>query len=173
MKLVAVTHYRCGEYDGMTYLLAPDDITEDKFDDDVETAMKNHLKAIDDFKSSEPAPSGLYRDRIVDFPDDMTISEAKKKIEEIKKKQKEYEDKKRKAVRSFGAYMEDLGYEILSWSSMEDRSFFTGTVWWGHRHGDPLNYECMEADYHPFKEENKVRAIGRIKKVESEKPKGT
>ena len=72
MKLVKIEHLRCGEYEGYTYLLAPDNITKEKFQEDVYKASKNYLKAKEDFKKMNERPKYLSPS-LNEFPDNIKI----------------------------------------------------------------------------------------------------
>lgn len=160
MKLVRIIHYRCGEFDSSTYLLAPDDITEEQLEKDANTAFQNHINAIEEYKNSGNEP--LYRQKLEDFPGHVTIAEAQSIIEKAKEQAIDFEKKKRKAFRSFGDFMVELGYILLGF---EDEGIIPETyINWGHRHGDPLNMSSTGSiDFHPFKEDKKVKILGKIK----------
>ena len=162
MKLVKINHYRCGEWSGRTFLWAPDDITEEKLDEDIEKAYKDHINAIEEFKKITEKGSMWPKSSVFDFPGEMTMAEAQKIIEEEKAKGRKYDKKKTEAVRSFGHFMAKLGYVQLG--SGYDEDFILETdVYWGHRHGDPINMSDSGAiDYAPYKSKKRVRAAGVI-----------
>ena len=56
MKLVKITHWRCGEVDGCTFLAAPDGITEEQLGRDTETAETQYIEAIKAFEEANKPP---------------------------------------------------------------------------------------------------------------------
>lgn len=157
MKLVRIEHVRCGEYDGYTYMLAPDDTSEDKLDNDVFTAMNNYLNALGEFKKLNKRPERLYFN-LDNIPDNVTMSEAKELTKQRDEEIKKWDDAERKCTRSFGCWMHDLGYRFLS--EAEDNEIMESSVNWGHRHGEHIEYDVTKTDIELHKKEVRlVKAI--------------
>jgi len=107
MKLVAITHYRCGEPDGHSFLLAKDDLTEEQFEKDVSIAQSNYLAKKEEFKTLREKPKYLSKS-INDYPDDITILQAKKLINKNDEDLKKWREEEAKYSRTFLYYMYDL-----------------------------------------------------------------
>lgn len=156
MKLVRIEHIRCGEYDGYTYMLASDDITEEKLNDDVFKAMSNYLDAKAEFKKLNKRPE-RYNFNLDNIPDNMTITEAKEATKQRDKEIKEWDEAERKCTRSFGCWMRDLGYRFLSDAS--DDEILESSANWGHRHGEHIEYDTTKTDVELQKKEVRTRSF--------------
>ena len=137
MKLVAITHYRCGEPDGHSFLLAKDDLTEEQFEKDVSIAQSNYLAKKEEFKTLREKPKYLSKS-INDYPDDITILQAKKLINKNDEDLKKWREEEAKYSRTFLYYMYDLWYKNIY--DYDDDEVLNVYADWGHEHGENLNY---------------------------------
>jgi hypothetical protein len=74
----------------------------------------------------------------------MTIKQAKEYIKKQDENRKIWNEEERKASRSFVAWMIDLGYSYLV--DVEDDEVMVGYVYWGHRHGENIEYGTTNID---------------------------
>jgi hypothetical protein len=135
-RVVKISHVRCGEWDGNTYILAPEGTTQAKLQADTNLAAENYLTAIADFKTQNARPPTT---RLEDYPGSTTIAEAKELIELEKETRINWEKKRNLATRGFSGFMFDLGYETLSEGTEEEIPDVEYD--WGHRHGEKLDYQ--------------------------------
>jgi hypothetical protein len=142
-KFVRIEHIRCGEFEGYTYLLAPENITQEQFEKDVDTATQNYFKAKEEFKKMSDKPKYVGTG-IADFPEDMTIKEAKELYNKLTNERWNWESKERQVSKSFGFWMTDLGYLLLG--DIEDGYIIETFVNWGHRHGEHIDYSLTDTD---------------------------
>lgn len=156
MKLVRIEHIRCGDCEGYTYMLAPDEITKEKFDDDVWKAANGYLNAKENFKQLGKRPEYLNYN-LDNMPGNMTVFEAKEAVRQRNEEIKEWDKAERKCTRSFGFWMQDLGYKFLG--DAEDNEILDSFVNWGHRHGEHIEYDMTETDIQLQKKEVRVRSI--------------
>ena len=161
MKLVKCSHYRCGEIDGTTYLMAPDGTTEEEFEKDAQESADWQIAAIQRWRGSHEKPKqpSYPYPTLHDFPDSMTIAEARAIHEEGKKQWEEYRRLEQETTKPFAEYMRTRGYLPL-WE-YEGEDMLTATVSWGHPHGlyiemsdgHPVDYKACE------KEKPRVRTL--------------
>jgi hypothetical protein len=146
-------HIRCDEWDGTnTYVWVPDDWNEDLFDEKARNAQKAYLVHIEELKElKEPTYISSYNThghfKNNTFPDDMTIGEAKKMLEENETKRNEWSKKKDKANRGLLPFLMEQGmtpfYEIGS----EEIEILSTDLNWGHRHGTNIKYDETKVAY--------------------------
>ena len=145
MKLVRCDHYRCAELDGTTYLIAPDDTTEEQLEKDAQEAADWQIEAIIRWRTQHerPTSSRAYKSCITDYPDDMTMREAKALQERDRKEAEKLSQLERDATKEFSEYMRQRGY-IPLWEYDGEDTLST-PVSWGHSHGLSLKM----SDGHP------------------------
>jgi 4-aminobutyrate aminotransferase-like enzyme len=139
-KLVRIEHIECSEWSGYSYLIAPDNITEEKLQEDANKALEQYLETKRNFEDLNPKP--LYpSNRLEDYPDAITINEARRREFKEKEEWTKWQDARLKVGRSFGAYMVDLGYQFLYEVDMLE-----ATVNWGHNHREIIDMDLTETD---------------------------
>lgn len=136
MKILKLEHDRCNEFDCVKYYIAPN-LSDEELEALIEQAQIAYLKAYDDFKKAEPGPVFVSRN-IADYPSDMTISEIKLKVQEYELSRAEYEKLKKTETRTFDDYLHK--FNIFPLWKYEGKEMFVTSVYWGHRHGDSLEY---------------------------------
>jgi hypothetical protein len=141
MKLARVEHLRCDDTDGVTYVMAPDGVDEDKFQTDVTAARELYQKAIDDFKALGAKPVWLT-ESLEDWPDEMTAGEIKQRVKENYAERVAYDDIRSRATHEFGYYLEKLGYTPLRRAECLE-----ATAYWGHQHGVDIKYSKTTTDF--------------------------
>jgi hypothetical protein len=145
MKLIKICHYRCSEYDGFDYFVAPDDITEEQVEKDIERTKELMKKEKEDFIAMEgKRPNLLYLNQGAmpneDFPENMTIKEAKEKIRENAKKLDEWSKKEDAAKTSFASHFLELKTGYRSLHELDPTEIIEMTADWGHNHGEIIKY---------------------------------
>ena len=145
MKLVRVGHYKCDSVDYYTYLLAPEDKTQEQIEEDVATATSNHLNALKTFETASKPKylQGLLRE----FSEDITIQEANRLLEENHLADNEYNKLRNQAGQSFMYWMRQIGYKDLS----EAEDTIEVEAYWGHNHGLSIDVSKTDTDYKPVK----------------------
>lgn len=149
MKLIHVVHNRCGEPQGSTYLIAPDDKTNDDIERDVKEVTKEHLERLKKEKSQRPEhfDTNLHR-----LPETMTIAEVKAKEKEYNEAEKIWDRERIARTQSFGQLMKERGYMPLGWLGEKEIPTFQAN--WGHSHGLSfgLDWSCSKTDFVPSNE---------------------
>ena len=137
MKIVKIEHIQCNEHQGYTYILAPEHLSITNIREDVYKARNAYLKHL----KSLPTYPGYPNISLLDvWPDDITVREAKKLLVERKKEQKEYQIALESARRSFGSFLLDAGYQLLSEQDSDIE------LDWGHNHKLAINLSSIECD---------------------------
>jgi hypothetical protein len=140
MKLACIEHYRCDEPAAHTYVWVEPEWSEEQFEEAVERAEKAYneaLKAYKEQQGEDPYPRGAWPEPdYKDFPD-MTVAEVQKIHEEKRAEREKWKATKTRALRPFSRFLEDEG--LVNFYSVDAE--YETTVWWGHRHGERLDYE--------------------------------
>jgi len=110
MKLIKVEHLQLGERKGYTFLMGPDNITPEKLQQDVTTAMDNYYKAKNRLSALEPKPRTLT---LSDFPGSTSVDNAFAAIKKSKEDLALWKDREVVTTKPFSYYMEVLGYVLL------------------------------------------------------------
>lgn len=154
MKLVKITHLRCGEFRAATYVMAPNEWSEDEIDDKVFAAQEEYLADLsrryqqkeEEHKSGKvvymPSPPNLIQ--IKDAQGDKTIAEVWAEYEEKRAEYDAWSKEDRKGNNRFDHYLKKQGFSFL-WEC-------EGTeveADWGHRHGSRLDYTDTVLDEFP------------------------
>jgi hypothetical protein len=148
MKLVKVEHYRCGEIDGTSWLVAPDGKDGDAISDDIAAAEDEHMRVCKDVPGDRP-PMPVYHltGGGCRWPKTMTIAEIEAENDRRVKAQGEWEEAVRKRNGTFESLMRAKGYREL-WE-LGDGEVDANTVDWGHNHGSRLAYGNSPKAYKP------------------------
>lgn len=134
MKLVQISHYRCGDYDATQYYMVPDGMSEEDMRKTIDTARDTYLnlsKRLNDLDK----PDYPKKD-IESFDESLTIKQAKERVQNLENKRKEWQKLYEQKSGSFRRTLEAAGF--VSLSNVEDKFLFE--VDWGHNHALPLNY---------------------------------
>lgn len=141
MYLVRIEHARCGEYDGVTFIVAPKGLSKEQVEERIELAKNNYLEAYEKFKAEVEKQDPGWNLNIDKFSEDITIKEAKEIFAKQKKEYLEWETLKHAADLRFERYLEMLGFDtIYSLKEDDELTFVESFINWGHRHGDRLRY---------------------------------
>lgn len=149
MKLCKISHYKCDEFDGHTFLLGPDNITEEQLSKDAEEAVNYHLNKLREFNNQPDKPAYPRYPDLDKVDPNTTCGEL---VEQYKKDQvnyKNWETLRRESSGSFMTVMSSKGYKRLS--NYEGEQEITGkilvtTAYWGHNHDLPVNKEDDDLD---------------------------
>lgn len=142
MKLVKINHIRCDEWTGTTYLLAPEDTTEEQLQKDVDTAEQNYLQSIKNFEDAGQKPKYININNFGELPNNLTVGEFNEMRIKRDQEIKEWDDKRDASTHNFAYYMRQLGYFDLN----EDEDALEAEVNWGHRHGETLDISRTKLD---------------------------
>jgi hypothetical protein len=146
MKLVRIDHMRCGETAASTYLWAPEGLTEEQFEADVETAKVTYsadAQAAAAFAG--PRPAGSYAPlgsaSIADAdPDTLTVGEIRARAEQARSEWQAWEERRRAASKPFGAYLLAKGYLAF----YDHEPDLASAISWGHQHGVSIDYGAVD-----------------------------
>jgi len=83
-------------------------------------------------------------ERLADYPNDLTVKEAKELYERRRVEHAEWLDRKRSVERSFGAWLFELDYVPL-----HDADAVEVYLSWGHQHNEELNMSLSDTDCSP------------------------
>ena len=110
MKLVKVEHLQLGERKGYTFLMAEIEVTKEKLQQDVATAMDNYYKAKDRLSALGPKPRTLT---LSDFPGSTSVHDAFAAIKKSKEDLYLWKEREIVTTKPFSYFMEVLGYISL------------------------------------------------------------
>lgn len=148
MQLVRITHYRCGDYDCVTFVQAPADWDEDRINAEIGRAQTAYLAEFDKARVSlvEAGPSNPgYQPNFKAHPE-KTVAEVQAEHETAKAIYDAWQADQYKTTRAFEDFLSDRGFARL-WS--EDVGTAEAECDWGHRHGHRLNYTATDTDSMP------------------------
>jgi hypothetical protein len=146
MRLASVEHVRCDEPDGRTLVWVDDLMTEQGFEERVSNAERLYLEAVKEFMSQEsPRPARMFagsgplnvKDPAIQG---MTVAEALARHEALQTAEKERSRVATRAMRSFESFLCDEEGVVPFWDGVDAETAFAGEVYWGHRHGTPLDF---------------------------------
>ena len=151
MKLVKVEHMRCDEYSCETYMMAPDEMTVEQFEQAVENAQNKMQNFIDNYKKLIEVPYPGYNPDYKKYPD-KTVKEIDAEFKIKMDAYNVYKKEKDKGYKTFGEYLQEEGLTPL-WKY---ESEFEVSCHWGHQHGTDIEYDEFEdKDFPgPLKREN-------------------
>lgn len=141
MKLARVEHFRCGDYAGYTYVMAPDDTTEERFQQDVNTAVTQYLAALDQFNQQNP-PVDFLDIRTHEFPAGTTVEQARAMVKTRDQENHDWHVRRATLTHEFGHYLKPLGYVLVG-----EAEHIEAEADWGHRHGQEINYSKESLDH--------------------------
>ena len=132
MQLVKVEHLQLGERNGYTFLVSPEEVTPEKLQQDVNTAMVNYYKARDRLHALEPKPRVLV---LSDFPGSTSVQDAFAAIKKSKEDLALWKEREVVTTKPFSYFMEVLGYISLS-----EAVAVKAVASWAIKHNEHLNY---------------------------------
>ena len=142
MKLARIDHIRCDEPDGATLVWIEDSMTEDDLQEAVERAGKAYVKAVSEFMNTKP-PEGIqsaYSQPNWERNRDRKVGEVLDEHAKLKEQRTEWDRKRREAIRPFDEFLhQEPGIEPF-WEG----EFVNGDMYWGHRHGESIQYGTTE-----------------------------
>lgn len=141
VRLVRVSHARCGEYDGTEYLLAPTAWSNDKIADLIRQIRQ---EMIEDAKqvSQSPLKPSPYGPSYKDHPD-KTVAEVQRMHDSQKAAYDLWVKENGNLGRSFQERAKEIGFFSLS-DRDSDLDIFPVDINWDHNHGLSLNYQHLE-----------------------------
>lgn len=146
MKLVRIDHLRCGETAASTFLWAPDSLTADQFEADVEAAKAAYsadASAAAAFAGPRPAssyPSSSAASIADADPDDLTVGQIRARAVQAKLEWQVWEERRRAASKPFGAYLLTRGYTAF----YDHEPDLATDINWGHQHGTDIDYRSVD-----------------------------
>lgn len=148
MQLIRVTHRRCGDFDGNTFVLAPDEWSRTQAREAIYKAQAAYLDAIETAAKGNVPPNAWrpYGKPEYEKHPDKTVTEVKADWDALAAEYKAWEEKQRKTRKHFENYLKDEGFTLL-WDEDAAHQF---EVDWGHRHGQGLAYGDDKTDSMPL-----------------------
>jgi hypothetical protein len=148
VNIVYVRHIRCDEWRDGEFYIAPEDLTKEKFEADVDTAQKAYLDAQRQFELLTPKPDpwitwiNQYEDERNGIKDDMTVKEVRALKQQRIAEAKAYDEAESKAAGAFHGHLAALGYRrLLDLRTGEDHpEVLVAEAEWGHRHGQKIDF---------------------------------
>jgi len=137
MKTFRVSHYICDDFHDTSYFFVEDDVSVEKFWEDLIEAKKMYLKDKREYIDIKNRPKE-FSSVINNWEDSLTIGEIKKRIDERKKEIKEWDEKKMKYEKTFSSYMRTFGHKVL-WELGEEEGVEDIECYWGHVHDIQVN----------------------------------
>jgi len=138
MKLIKIEHSRCADYDGASYLWAPDGFLEPEIEKDIINAQREYEKDTAIAIANKKGPVLIYQPYSQipyrNYPD-KTVKEVNEIWEQEKIKFDEWQEKIKPAAQSFEDYLIKKGY--VGFYDYDIESYGAD---WGHQHGKPLKY---------------------------------
>jgi hypothetical protein len=146
VRLVRVTHYRCADYDCVTFALAPEEWDVERIETEVSAAQDAYLAEFDKARQAEGGPPDPgFRPAYEKFPDKL-VSEVAAEHAAAKAAWKAWADEQAKTRRHFEGFLTDRGFVSL-WS--DNGEAVRVSCDWGHRHGHRLEYGDDKTDTMP------------------------
>lgn len=138
MQLIRVTHRRCGDHDGNTFVIAPDDWSRAKAREAINKAQNAYLAAFDIAVKDNPAPNAWkpYGKPDYEKHPDKTVAEIKAEWDALEAEYKAWEAEQRETRKEFETFLKAEGFSLL-WDDDVAHEF---EIDWGHRHGTRLVY---------------------------------
>lgn len=137
MRLVHITHYRCDDYDTVTFVLAPEEWSNKKIREKIELAQEKYESALREFLAGIETVKFVYVPTLTSLDPKATVQEELDKYEKQKVAYAEYSKKRNSYEGSFETFLVDEGFVSL-WDG--DSEALKADVQWGHQHGVPLRY---------------------------------
>lgn len=143
MKLARVEHIRCGEYAGYTYLMVPDDLTEEQFQQDVNEVVAEYVRDVDLFNQQDP-PVALLDIRTHEFPPGTTVEQARAIVKVREQESNDWYARRAAFAKDFSHYIKARGYIPI-----HEADHLAADADWGHRHGQTFKYSADQLGYSP------------------------
>jgi hypothetical protein len=143
VKVVKVEHTKCDQFSKAIYFIAPDNLTAEQFQADVDAAQAAYFAARKEFEKMTPQPDGWIRwaDELIDerngVTDQMTIAEAKALKQRMFAESKAWREARDATTGSFQKHLRERGYRTLVEA---DDELLMAEADWGHHHGENLLY---------------------------------
>jgi hypothetical protein len=142
VRLVRISHNRCGEHDSTEYLFSPEGWTEEQVNQAVDEVA---IDVIEDAKALKQPPGGVryppVQPNYRDFPD-KTVAEIQRIHEEDRKRYNEWAAENKQLSRSFSERLVERGF-----TTIYEGSDLKVDVEWGHNHGLSLPYGRVKDDW--------------------------
>lgn len=145
LQLVKVTHERCQEWSGTTYVFAPAEWDEELIQSKIDAAVAEYLAAVQMKKLNSPKPNDYVQHGgppFAKYPD-KTVKEVQELWAEMKAEWEVWWQSHQPAKQKFGTFLGEQGFT----------SFYNGTLDvlevyadWGHLHGTRIDYDETETD---------------------------
>ena len=138
LKLACVSHSRCNELVAQTFLMVPEELTQEEFSAAVERAEKAYEADASAWEQGNSTPVHPMQFSWKKFPDTFTVGQLRAAEALAQAEYREWQKRKDTASRSFGFYLlrEITGSKDL-WDNAEE---LNASVDWGHQHGRKIWY---------------------------------
>lgn len=142
MRLIRVSHIRCGEAQAWTYAWAPGDWSGEDIQKAVDAAQANYLEALAaTSKSTPPNDYGRYGKPPYEKYPSKTVAEIDAEWEAKKPEWEAWAEEQHRTRMRFMDFLKEQGFESIWSNRVPDFE-----VDWGHRHGQPIDYSETETD---------------------------
>ena len=136
MKIVAIEHERCNEYDKTEYYAAPDSMSEDEIQEAVRAAQTAYLADLEKVTVEVPLPDRVSF-QVADHDDNATIGEIKARL-------KAYDEAvmaRNKAIQARTSFTEELKkVGIVEFWTLKHPDLTKCFLSWGHFHTKKFEY---------------------------------
>lgn len=145
MKLVAIEHQRCDEYEHTKYYIVPEGLDEADVNEAVEKAQESYLAALIEVEGIIK-PEVMPEMSVLRIKDDgLTVGELKARWKKYENDLDAYRAAQRKVAGSFDDHLHKLGFiSLFDYSNYQGykdgTDYFRVQADWGHRHGQVLEY---------------------------------
>lgn len=163
MKLIRIVHYRCSEVDCATYMMAPDEWSEDQIDEKLRDAQGKYLEAFELAKKDEKPPhesKDLYSYQVFAREEnlDRTAREIIEERDRMRAERKVWQDKQWQTKKQFSSFLSEQGF-ISLWNDDVAEEY---ELDWSHRHGQRLDYDKNVSDPDKFPTPEKLAGTDNI-----------
>lgn len=141
MQLVRISHSRCQEWDGTSFVLAPDNWSEDTINQKLDAAMNAYFEVLDALRQDQngkPYPNLGF----IDYKGnpDKTVREVQDEHKQKQDANKAWETEHNKRNSGFDSFLTDQGFTSIYSETSEVLVFEAD---WGHHHGTPIKYDTI------------------------------
>lgn len=145
MRLAKIKNVRCGEPEASTYVVLPEGLINDEFQERVYRAAEAYKAVMDEtpVRHHEWGPT-LGPMQLREMDPERTVGAVLRELDEEAERRKAVQREAEKRNRSFGHYLEEEGLIIVQLAEHD----FEARVDWGHRHGTLIRYDGLSYFVH-------------------------
>lgn len=162
MQLGEIKNIRCGEWDNSTWVVVPDGLTQEEFQEAVRLAKAAYEEVMAEtplFEQPFGMSGGASINELRNMSPNKTVAEILAEHDEKQERRKIHEDLLSRKRRSFGHYLNEKGLTPVQLSEVELKADAN----WGHRHGERIQYDGLAfiAFYDPFDDDESNELCGK------------